>query len=142
MPLPYGVTEPINIRAADFNPDHIAVLDISGGRYGGHWVITAFTANADGPVGRIDTCYDLDRADLTKDENYPRLAVDTALVWLNDETKYHGWRLLMWEGLNDQYGPAEKPYFMAARAVIGSEDFVPAEGVRYADDVLFGVKGA
>ena len=136
MPLPYDVTEPLQLPRGHFNADAIAVITIQGGRYGGHWVINAFADDPNETVGRIDTCYDLQRADLTKDERYPQLATDTALIWLNDETKRRGWRLLTWDSFNDRYGPDEKPFFMAARALIGSENFVPSGGVQYLDDVL------
>ena len=135
MPLPYEVTSPLDVPASAFNPDGIAVISINGGRYGGHWVINAFVDVREESAGEIETTYDLRRSDLTKDDRYPDLAADTAYVWLHDHVKKHGWRLLMWENLNSQYGPDERPYFSTARAVIGNDKFVPAPGVRYADEI-------
>lgn len=136
MPLPYDTSKNLDIPTSTFNDDGIAVIDIRGGRYGGHWVINAFVAGADErEAGSIETCYDLRRDDLTKDERYPNLAADTAYVWLHGEMKQRGWRLLAWENLNQHYPAGERPYFMAARAVIGSDKFVPAPGVKYADEM-------
>lgn len=136
MPLPYNTTESLQVPAGDFSQDAIAVLTLQGARYGGHWTIDAYTASPTESVGTIETCYDLKRADLTKEERYPQLAMDTALIWINDHVKRHGWRLLTWEGLNDKYGADERPFFILARALIGGAGFTPAEGVEYADDVL------
>lgn len=135
MPLPYNTAHALEVPTEAFNADGIAVINISGGRYGGHWDINAFATGDDEPIGEIQTCYDLDRSDLTKDARYPDLAVDTAYVWLHDMVKTRGWRLLTWDSLNAGYGPNERPYFMAARALIGSEDFVSAPGVKYADEI-------
>lgn len=135
MPLPYNVNDALDIPAEAFNADGIAVIEIRGGRYGGDWVISASAGRADGTIGEIETCYDLSRDDLTKDERYPDLAVDTAYVWLHGEMKQRGWRLLAWENFNAHCGPDERPYFMAARAVVGSDKFVPAAGVKYADEI-------
>lgn len=135
MPLPYDTRDLLNIPADAFNGDAIAVLDIHGGRYGGHWVIDAFVVGTEESAGSIETCYDLDRNDLTKDAGYPGLAVDTAYVWLHDHVKKQGWRLLTWDNRNGSYGPDERPFFMAVRVAIGGTGFVPAPGVRYADEI-------
>ena len=140
MPLPYDTSKTLRIPTEAFNDNGIAVLDIHGGRYDGHWVIDAFIAGAnkrsDEPeIGGIETCYDLQRDDLTKDDRYPDLAVDTAYVWLNDEMKKLGWRLLAWDNFNGQQDPGMRPYYIAARVVIGSDKFVPSPGVKYADEM-------
>lgn len=136
MPLPHDVTMPLDISSDDFNSDAIAVIDFTGARYGGHWVINARVRGTKDSAGEIDTCYDLSRDDLTKQERYPNLAVDTALVWLSGEVKKRGWRLLTWDNLNEQYGPDERPFFMAAQAAIGSDAFEPVPGVTYADEII------
>lgn len=135
MPLHYDVEEELNIPAELFNADAIAIININGGRYGGDWVISASARGVDESLGQINTSHDRSRYDLTQDERYPDLAVDTAYVWLHDHVKKHGWRLLVWENFNSQIGPDERPYFAYARAVIGSDKFVPAPGVKYADEI-------
>lgn len=134
MPLHYDVEEELNIPAELFNADAIAVIDINGGRYGGDWVISASARTVDESLGQINTSHDRSHHDLTQDERYPDLAADTAYVWLHDHVKKHGWRLLTWECFNNQMGPDERPYFMSVRAAIGSDKFVPAPGVKYADE--------
>ena len=134
MPLPYTVTEPLNVPTAAFNSDGIAVLRVGGGRYGGDWVIDALDGGQ-AVWGSIETCYDLGRDDLTKDARYPDLALDSAFVWLNGEAKKRGWRLIFWESLNSGIPQDEKPYFTVARAMLASEHFVPMDGVTYADEL-------
>lgn len=134
MPLSYVLRTPLDVPAPAFNDNAIAVIEIRGSRYGGDWVITANAASAPEPLGKIETSYDMTRRDMTQDERYPDLAVDTAYVWLHDHVTKHGWRLLSWDNHNKRIPADEKPYFMAAQALIGSEDFVPAPGVKYADE--------
>lgn len=125
MPLPYEVTTDLDIPADAFNADGIAIVNVQGGRYGGNWVIRAFVGTASEPAGEIESTYDLRRSDLTKDERYPDLAVDTVYVWLHDHVKKHAC----------SFGADERPFFIAARALIGSVEFVPAPGVKYADEI-------
>lgn len=135
MPLHYDVEEELNIPNEAFNADAIAAIDINGSRYGGDWIISASTRCVDESLGEIHTSYDRSRCDLTQDERYSDLAADTAYVWLHDFVKKHGWRLLAWQNFNSQMGPDERPYFVSVRVLIGSDKFVPAPGVKYADEI-------
>jgi hypothetical protein len=135
MPLHYEVETELTVPAEAFDANAIAVIDFNGGRYGGDWVISASTRCVDESLGEIHTSYDRSRYDLTKDVRYPNLAADTAYVWLHDFVKKLGWRLLSWDNFNSQMGPDERPYFVSVRAVIGSDKFVPAPGVKYADEL-------
>jgi len=78
MPLAYTVDQPLQpIPVDQFNADGIAVVMVSGGRYGGQWVMDAYVDhdNPDAqPIGSIET---------TPDDR-PSMAVDTAYVWMND----------------------------------------------------------
>lgn len=135
MPLPVHSSEPLNIPASAFNEDDLTVIFLSGGRYGGDWVISA-SIRADGDqLGTFTTDAGLSRPALVNDPHYPDLAIETAFIWLMSEARKHGWRVVSFECLNDQYREAERPYFCVARAIIASEQFKPAPGVTYADQM-------
>lgn len=114
MPLAYQVTEPLSIPDAAFNADDIATILVQGGRYGGEWVMNAIALDG-GPIredveviGSIQTARD-DR---------PSMAVDTAVVWVNDVCVKAGLKLAHFENRNGDYGPNEAPYFAAALFLI------------------------
>jgi hypothetical protein len=137
MPLPFCVTQALDVPPADFNAHGLAVVDIRGGRYGGDWVVSAVIAGRqpDEVIGRIDTEAGGRRDHLTSDPQYPDRAIETAFVWLNDETRRRGWRLVSCECANQGIPAHQAPYFCAARVIIASETFVPAPGVTYADEL-------
>jgi hypothetical protein len=135
MPLPVGSSENLSIPAGQFNGDGLAVIMLSGGRYGGDWVIGA-SASDDGPrLGEFMTEAGSSRTALERDPRYPDLAIETAFTWLMGEAPKRGWRVVGFECLNDQYGEAERPYFCLARAVVASGKFKPSPGVTYADEM-------
>jgi hypothetical protein len=135
MPLPVGSSEPLSIPATEFNEHGLAVIMLSGGRYGGDWVIGA-SVSADGPVlGEIRTEAGSSRPTLEPDPRYPYLAIETAFAWLRGEAGRLGLRVVGFECLNDQYGPAERPYFCLAQAIVASGEFIPAPGAVYADEM-------
>lgn len=131
MPLGISSGTGLELPAGEFNADGLAVIMISGGRYGGAWAISA-TATADGPkLGEFRTS---SPRDLTGDPRYPDLAIETAFIWLRGETVRLGLRLVGFENLNQHYDAGSRPYFCLAQAVIANRSFVPVPGVRYADD--------
>lgn len=138
MPLPISSSEDLSIPDSQFNEHGLAVIMLSGGRYGGDWVIGA-SASADGGVlgvlGELRTEAGSSKATLERDPRYPYLAIETAFIWLVGEAHRHGWRVVGFECLNDQYGEAERPYFCLARAVVASEKFEPAPAATYADEM-------
>jgi hypothetical protein len=132
MPLPVEHSIPLNVPTDAFDEKGLCELFVSGGRYSGIWSM-AVLRGADGPVlGRLTA----GRRELKQDPCYPDLAVDTAFVWLMGEAAEHGWRVLWFKNLNSQYGPGERPYFVLAQVVIGSQRFKPKPGVRYADQLM------
>lgn len=135
MPLPVSSSEPLSIPAAEFNEHGLAVIMLSGGRYGGDWAIGAST-NADGEkLGELRTEAGSSRRELEHDPRYPYLAIETAFAWLTGEVQRHGWRVVAFDCLNDQYGEAERPYFCLAQAIVASGQFKPSPGVTYADEM-------
>ncbi|HEY5987167.1 MAG TPA: hypothetical protein VIV12_12455 [Streptosporangiaceae bacterium] len=136
MPLDYTSTA-LDIPASAFNADGLAVLLLQGGRYGGDWVIHAVPfqpkADREDSYGRLDTFTPSDQA-LLSDPRYPYLAVESAFIWLNDQARQRGWRVVAWECLNAHYGAQERPYFCAARAIVTNQSFVPVPDVTYADE--------
>jgi hypothetical protein len=131
MPLEYGTTQPLTIDTYDENG--LAAIVVQGGRYGGTWVITA-TANDGRAVGELRTSLDEQRhPDLVDDPRYPYLAIESAFIWLREQTEHQGLGLAYFECLNHHYPPGDAPYFCAARAVVAGPEFVPTPGVEYAD---------
>jgi hypothetical protein len=135
MPLPISSSEDLSIPATEFNEHGLAVIMLSGGRYGGDWMIGAST-NVDGDrLGEFETDAGPSKPALERDPRYPYLAIETAFIWLMGEAPKHGWRVVGFECFNDRYGEAERPYFCLARAVVASEQFKPSPGVTYADEM-------
>lgn len=113
MPLAYEVTKALDIPATNYNADGLASLVVHGGRYGGSWQISALADNE--PLGTI----------FTSPDDRPAMAIDTALVWLNDETTRAGLRLVHFEDCGDQLPAGERPFFIIGRAVVANAGFVP-----------------
>lgn len=115
MPLPVSSTEPLSIPAGQFNEHGLAVIFLSGGRYGGDWVISV-SASADGGelgvLGEVRTEAGSARPALEPDPSYPYLAIETAFAWLRGEAEEKGWRVVGFECLNDRYGPGERPLLL------------------------------
>jgi len=111
MPLAYDTQQRLTIPDTAYNTDDIATILITGGRYGGRWHLNALPMTSNGPgepVGAI----------LTAADDRPDMAVDTALVWVNDECARAGLKLAHFESKNSQYPPDQAPYFAAALALI------------------------
>lgn len=115
-----------------FNDDGLAVLFISGGRYGGNWAMRAALTAGGEPCGQFWVLRG--PGDSSADPRYPDRAVAAAIGWLKAQCALKSWRMLASENLNAEYGPGERPYFTLARAVIGGERFEPAPGIRYEDE--------
>jgi hypothetical protein len=125
---------------AEFNEDHIAVLLVIRSRYGGQWKIDMLSQrehpNQAVASGTIETFHDHQRDDLTDSSRYPQLGFDTALVRLLAETREKNWRLLTWKSVNDQVPENAQKFTIGAQVLLGSDQFVPAPGAVYADEVL------
>ena len=124
--------EDLTLADTAFNDDGLAVLFVSGGRYGGDWKMTASLSAGGGSCGSFWTA----RPGPVSEDNpqYPDMAVTAAFSWLAAQARAREWRVLSWENLNSKYGPAERPYFALARAVLGSKRFTPLPGALYADE--------
>ncbi|WP_406639069.1 hypothetical protein [Amycolatopsis sp. WGS_07] len=128
MPLPFDRKSSLRVSLSEFNKDGLFALMVHGNRYGGNWNINLFPADerpADNSRGSIMTSWDHKSDDLTKDDNFPDLALDTAYVWLNSEASALGWRLVYWSSLKDQIPKDQQPFLILAQAVIGNEHFTP-----------------
>ena len=134
MPLPISSSEDLSIPATEFNEHGLAVIMLSGGRYGGDWMIGAGAEDA-GKLGELGTDAGPSRAELERDPRYPYLAIETAFAWLRGEADRLGLRVVAFDCLNDRYGEAERPYFCLARAVVANASFAPRAGIAYADEM-------
>lgn len=136
MPLPCHTRKPLKIPASAFNDDGLAVLMLTGGRYGGDWVMGLTPMDTPGDIcGELSTEAGDRKSVLLSDPAYPDRATETAFIWLLTQAKEYGCRLVAWESMNHQYKPPEALYFVAARAIVANEAFVPAEGATYADEM-------
>jgi hypothetical protein len=130
MPLPIASSKDLNISASHFNEHGLAVIMLTGGRYGGDWSIAA--ASRDNTLGEFRTTVDDRRQQaLLNDPGYPDRAVETAFIWLVDQ----GMRVVSFENMNGRHAPAERPYFCLAQAIVANVSFEPAPGVTYADEM-------
>jgi hypothetical protein len=133
--LPCRTRKPLNLPARAFNADGLAVLMLTGGRYGGDWAMGFAPMDAPGDIcGELRTEAGDRKGVLLSDPGYPGRAAETAFIWLLAQAREHGWRLVAWECMNSVYSPPEAAYFVAARAIVANESFTPAEGVTYADE--------
>ncbi len=135
MPLPIGSSEDLNIPDSQFNEHGLAVVFLSGGRYGGDWVVSASAEGGDRKLGEFQTDGGTSKAELERDPRYPYLAIETAFIWLMGEAPKQGRRVVGFECLNDRYAEAERPYFCLARAVVANASFAPRPGIAYADEM-------
>jgi hypothetical protein len=111
MPLQFQVVKPLVIPGDAYNADDVAVIVVTGGRYGGQWALNAIATHGSKkgcPIGEIET---------ERDER-PSMALDTALVWVNDACAKARVKLVTWQNKNDQYGPDEAQFFASAIFVI------------------------
>jgi hypothetical protein len=135
MPLPVSSSEPLSIPDSEFNEHGLAVIMLSGGRYGGDWVIGASTNEVSEVLGEVRTEAGASRRELERDPRYPYLAIESAFAWLRGEARKRGWRVVGFECFNDQYREEDRPYFCLARALVANASFVPRPGIAYADEM-------
>ena len=104
--LNYQVEEPLELPGEAFNDDDIATIVVTGGSYGGMWVMNAISthtpADQAAALGAIQT------------EDAPRrpdLAVEAAEDWIKEECKRLGYKLAHSASQNHTYGLDEAPFF-------------------------------
>jgi hypothetical protein len=125
MPLDHTTITPLEIPNAAFNADGLAVLLLRGTRETGTWVIQAGAGGEVG-LGQLQT-FIPEQGGFLDDPHYPDLAVETAFVWLNEQARRQGWRVVSWECLNAYYDPEQRPFYCAARAVVVNRTFIPVQ---------------
>lgn len=113
MPLAYETRRSLTFPDRIFSADDIAVIVVTGARYGGQWSLSALVVQEGGPsddskLGEIFTAENPD----------PQQAVDTAYVWVNDACVSGDVKLAHFENKNSTYGPDEAPYFASALFLI------------------------
>lgn len=111
--LAYTVAQPLAIPGEAYNADDIATIVVTGGSYGGSWVLTALSTHlppGEGqPIGRIET---------GQAERRPDLALDAAHRWIRESCDETGLVLGHFKDLNDHYGPDEAPFFSSGQFLI------------------------
>ncbi|MEU4534348.1 hypothetical protein AB0G15_05735 [Streptosporangium sp. NPDC023825] len=105
MPLSYEVDKELEVPDGAFDKNDIATILVTGGRYGGHWQLTAIPlvngVPTDEAIGQI----------MTAQDNRPDMAIDTAVVWINDACQKADFKLAHFENKNNLHSPDEAPYF-------------------------------
>jgi hypothetical protein len=129
--LPVTDSSDLTLGEAAFDDNSLCVVFVNGGRYGGDWSMGVARSAGSEPCGSF---WVMRVNGITPgDPGYPDMVIETAFSWLKAQARAKGWRVLHWENLNSEYGPAERPYFALARAILGSSRFEPQPGVVYAD---------
>lgn len=144
MPLVYETRQPLDLSGLTFNADDVTVLLVSGASYSGHWALHAFPmpsrANAT-PIGEVLTeatpayreLANLDGWPETRreaprsDPRGPGLALDTAMVWVNDACVKAGYRLAATQDDSPSIPDDERPFRIVARFVIDRRPAPAAE---------------
>lgn len=131
MPLLYTTVSGLAVNSGSFNGDAVAVLNIQGTGYGRKWMIIVsdedYATVGEFAAGRLET------ESISDSDDYPLRVLETAYVWVHDQATKRGWRVLAWNA--DEYPTNQRPHFIAAQVLIGSEAFVPTPGVVYADEM-------
>ena len=116
MPLAYSVRRPLDIPAEAYNRDDIATIVVTGGSYGGRWILNALSTHEGS-----DPTKSLGEIETVEAPDQPDQAVDTAVVWVNDFCVKNGVKLAHFENKNSEYGPDEAPFFAAAIFLIDKQ---------------------
>lgn len=107
--------QPLSVPAELYNENGIAVLTAHGTRYGGMWPITLMTGPADSPTihGQV----------VVETTDDPEEALNAVKYWAIGECARLGLRVAHIESRNDQFAPAEKPYFVLAQVLIVGKEW-------------------
>lgn len=108
-PLEYQVTEPLDIPPGAYNTDDIATLVVTGGSYGGAWVLAALPLGTETRIGEIETA---------EARRQPDRALKAAEDWIRVECTRLGVHLALFENKNAAYGPGEAPFFATGLAFV------------------------
>ena len=109
MTLDYETVQDLAIPDTAYNADGIATLVLTGGSYGGMWVMNAIVLGEEEPSGSIETA---------EAPRRPDLALDAAEDWVGRECARLGVALRLCVSKNDQYGPGEAPFFTTGLALV------------------------
>lgn len=113
-PLGYTVTMPLSIPADCFSPQGLAVLLVTGGSYGGCWVMNALPIDMNNEPG--DPCGTIETADAPRQ---PDRALSAARAWFEDYCTNTPFMLVRFQSINQRYGPDEAPFFSSAQVAVG-----------------------
>jgi hypothetical protein len=113
-PLGYGIDAPLAIPASCFSDKGIAVLLVTGGSYGGQWVLNALPMNMDGTVSD-QPCGTITTAEAPRD---PERALTAARAWFEAHCEGTPFALIDLKSLNHMYGPNEAPFMASGQAIV------------------------
>lgn len=111
--LAYTVIQPLNIPADCFSSQGLAVLLVTGGSYGGCWVMKALPVGMNNkpgpPCGEIETI---------EAPRQPEHALSAVRAWFEDYCANTPFVLVHFQSLNERYGPDEAPFFSSAQVAV------------------------
>jgi hypothetical protein len=115
-PLTYTTEQPLDLPATAYNDNGIAVVVLAGSRYAGEWKVNACIGAGDDAtvIGSLGT----GKTTVTD------AVVTASLAWIAGECERLGLKVVHTENDNHRYGPAERPYFTCARALVVDKDWV------------------
>lgn len=119
-PVGFSTNQHLAVPADAYNPDGLASLVVAGARYQEEWVINICYGPGHSPqvIGSV-------RVERTTD---PDVAADTAKAWLDQECEQLDLKVVQHVNHNDKHGPAERPYFTVAQAVVADKDWALTGG--------------
>ncbi|WP_280422764.1 hypothetical protein [Nocardia carnea] len=110
--LDYTVVQTLEIPDEAYTDD-VAVVVVTGGSYGGAWVLNAISPHLPPdkvePIGSIETAQAPRR---------PDLALEAAHHWIRESCTQAGLALAHFKELNSAYSPAEAPFFSSGQFLI------------------------
>lgn len=112
--LTYDIDTPLDIPASCFSDQGVAVLLVTGGSYGGQWVLNALAMNLDGSVSD-QPCGSIMTGEAPRN---PERALTAARAWCEAYCEGTPFSLAVFESLNHTYSPGEAPFFASARVAV------------------------
>ena len=111
--LPYEITQPLTLPTEAFDQNGNATLAVTGGSYGGAWVLSAISTHL--PPSAAEAAGEIETDEAPRQPERP---LTSARDWLTTYCAANGYELASFESLNHTYSPDEAPFFSSAQAVI------------------------
>lgn len=113
--LGFTTDQPLaQLPTARFNEDGIAVLILTGSRYGGEWSLGLLGPDdQDNPIASV-------RTDKTED---PDVALLAGIAWVREQAATIGLKVAHAASQNHRYPADQRPFFATAQVVLVDKDW-------------------